>query len=146
MRILAIDPGEVRIGIAVSDETAFLARPLLIIRHKSRSKDAERIVRIADENECSIILVGQALGSDGQSGVKARSSQRLAKEISNQTEKNVILWDESYTSKSFYATNILMRKSKKSRSKPIDDQAAAILLDDFLQSDTFSDLKTENKE
>ncbi|MCJ7696330.1 MAG: Holliday junction resolvase RuvX [Anaerolineaceae bacterium] len=143
MRVLAIDPGAVRIGIAVSDQTGFLARPLLIFSHESRSKDAERIVKIAHENDCSFILVGQALDPDGRPGMKARSSQRLATEISNQTEKKVMLWDESYTSKSVYANNILMGKSKKSRSKPLDDQAAAILLDDFLQSDIFSTLKAE---
>jgi putative Holliday junction resolvase len=56
-KVLAVDPGEVRIGIAISDETGTLARPLTILRHVSRSDDARRIVELAQQAEAGAIVV-----------------------------------------------------------------------------------------
>lgn len=146
MKVLAIDPGTVRIGIAISDQSGFLARPLMIIRHVSRVKDAENIVKIAEENECSVILIGQALDSEGQQGLQARTSQKLAAEINRLTDKRIMMWDESYSSRRVHDINKKLGRSRKSRSKPIDDQAAAMLLDDFLKSDSFSELNGNSHE
>jgi putative Holliday junction resolvase len=144
MRILAIDPGEKRIGIAISDPEGYLARPLTIINHISRYKDAEKIINIARENECDLILVGQALDLNGLTGYRARSSQRLADAIRSLTEVDVILWDESNTTISVMEIDLLTRSSRKKRANYKDARAAAILLDDFLKSDIFTAIKSEN--
>jgi putative Holliday junction resolvase len=56
LRILAVDPGDVRIGLALSDPTGVLASPLTIIKHESRASDALRISRFADENDVELII------------------------------------------------------------------------------------------
>jgi putative Holliday junction resolvase len=143
MRILAIDPGEKRIGVAISDPEGYLARPLTIIIHISRYKDAEIIINIARENECDLILVGQALDLHGLAGYRARSSQRLADAIRSLTEMDVILWDESNTTAKVMEIDLLTKRSRKKRANYKDARAAAILLDDFLVSDIFAAIKSE---
>jgi len=143
MRILAIDPGEKRIGVAISDPEGYLARPLTIINHISRYKDAEIIINIARENECDLILVGQALDLSGLAGYRARSSQRLADAIISLTEMDVILWDESNTTARVMEIDLLTKRSRKKRANYKDARAAAILLDDFLVSDIFAAIKSE---
>ena len=143
MRILAIDPGEKRIGVAISDPEGYLARPLTIIIHISRYKDAEIIINIARENECDLILVGQALDLSGLAGYRARSSQRLADAIISLTEMDVILWDESNTTAKVMEIDLLTKRSRKKRANYKDARAAAILLNDFLVSDIFAAIKSE---
>lgn len=143
MRILAIDPGEKRIGFAISDPEGYLARPLTIINHVSRDKDAINIINIARENECDLILVGQALDIHGMSGYRARSSQKLAERIRSLTKKGVILWDESNTTVRVMEIDLLTKSSRKKRATYKDARAAAFLLDDFLTSDIFAAIKSE---
>jgi len=143
MRILAIDPGEKRIGIAISDPEGYLARPLTIINHISRGKDAENIFIIARENQCDLILVGQALDLQGLIGYRAKASQRLADAIRSLTEMDVILWDESNTTIRVMEIDLLTKSSRKKRTNHKDARAAAVLLDDFLLSDIFVAIKSE---
>jgi putative Holliday junction resolvase len=63
MRIICVDPGEKRIGIAISDATGTIARPLTILDHIKRQIDAATIANLAAENRADLILVGQALDS-----------------------------------------------------------------------------------
>ena len=143
MRVLAVDPGEKRIGLAISDPLGMLARPLTILQHKARATDAQAIVQIAEENSCSMIIVGQALDSEGQIGYRARKSGRLADELGKYTKINITLWDESGTTMSAIQRRIDSRVSKKKRQMAPDDLAAAILLEDYLSSEAFKFLAKE---
>lgn len=141
MKVLAIDPGEKRIGVAVSDPTGTLARPLMILEHTSLSEDVKKIINIADEGECEIILIGQALLADGTVGYRARLSSRLREQIQNHSNKITLLWDESFTTKQALDMRIKAGVSKKKRKAPVDDLAAALLLDEFLGSKKFMEMK-----
>jgi putative holliday junction resolvase len=66
MRILAVDPGEKNLGIAISDPTGTIANPLTVLKHVSRPLDAAAIARLAADNQAERIIVGQALDEDGQ--------------------------------------------------------------------------------
>lgn len=143
MRILAIDPGEKRLGIALSDDVGMFARPLQVLHHTSREKDAAYIIQISDEYQCQMIIIGQALDSDGQVGYRARSSQRLADSIKSKTNCKVILWDESYSSHDVHELDILSRRPRKNRNKDVDARAAAIILDDYLKSEEFQQVMKE---
>ncbi|MFH1446942.1 MAG: Holliday junction resolvase RuvX [Chloroflexota bacterium] len=143
MRVLAVDPGEKRIGLAISDPLGMLARPLAILQHKVRATDAQAIVQIAEENSCSMIIVGQALDSDGQIGYRARKSGRLVDELRKYTKINIILWDESGTTRVAIQQRIDSGVSKKKRKIAFDDLAAAILLEDYLSSEAFKILAKE---
>lgn len=132
MKILAVDPGEKRIGLAISDPTCTLARPLTVIRHEARDRDAEKIAAIAHEEGVGLILVGWALDAEGEVGYRARKAQRLADAISENTEIPIKMWDESGTTQAAIQSRIDLGTSRKKRKGHLDDLAASILLQDFL--------------
>jgi putative Holliday junction resolvase len=132
MKILAVDPGEKRIGVAISDTTGTLARPYCVIAHHARAKDAQRIVAIAKEENVELIIVGWALDSDGGVGYRARKSQRLAKAIEGICDLPIQMWDESYTTQTAVESRIKLGVSRKKRQGQLDDLAASVLLQDFL--------------
>ena len=124
-RILAVDPGDVRIGVAVSDPTGLVARPYKIIHHRSRALDAEAILAIASEFEVECIIVGVPYDLDGTEGPQARKAIRLVEQLRCQTNLPIKTWDESGSSKSAYALN--------GRSDKLDAIAAAAILRSFFE-------------
>ena len=125
-RIMAIDPGDVRIGLAISDPTATISRPLSVIRHRSRREDAERIVEEAQIHSVEKIIVGLPLGSEGEMGPQARKAMRLVEALRELTSLPVETWDENGSS---------MAVSQKSRkNQPVDSQAAAFILQEYLNA------------
>ncbi len=132
MKILAIDPGQKRIGLAISDPTATLSRPLVVIKHELREKDAEKIIEIAQSENVNLIIVGWALDSNGEVGPQARRSKRLADVICNKSTLIVQMWDESGTTQQAIQNRIALGVSRKKRKGHLDDIAASILLQDFL--------------
>ncbi len=95
MRVLAIDPGEKRLGIAISDPTGTIANPLTVIHHVSRALDAAEIAQLANDHGAAKIIVGQALDEYGEPTPEGRKAARLAEAIKLQTDTPVALWDES---------------------------------------------------
>ncbi len=128
--ILAVDPGEVRIGLAICDSTGTIARPLQVLRHKARTQDAERIVEIAGEHQAEVILVGMALDADGNAGYQARRAMRLVDAIKSITRTPVITGDESWTT---LAASKLTRK-RHGKDPDLDARAAAYLLQEYLDA------------
>ena len=94
-KILAVDPGDKRIGIAVSDPTQTIANPLMVIKHVARVVDAAQIAQIAADQDVVSIIVGCPYDLDGLSGPQARKSERMAEAIRSQTDLPVTLYDES---------------------------------------------------
>ena len=132
MKILGIDHGNVRIGIAISDESGSFARPLSIITHVSRLKDAEEVCRLAEAEGCSKIVVGVPYDSDGREGPRARSVMRFVEQLRAICCMPVITWDESFSTQNVISTNLQMNKSRSSRRTAIDDKAAAMILQNYL--------------
>lgn len=133
MKVLAVDPGDKRIGLAISDPTGTLARPLMVIKHESREKDAQTIIDIAEQEAAELIVVGWPLDSAGEVGPQARKSERLAVIIRQKSPlTNVRLWDESGTTQRAIESRIQLGVSRKKRKGHLDDVAASILLQDFL--------------
>lgn len=134
MKIIAVDPGDARIGLAISDESGMLARPLTTLRHISRSENAARIGRLAEEQECELIVVGTPLDSEGLEGPRARASLKLVDALRLITSIPVKSWDESGSSRQADQLAIELGASRKKRSAPKDALAAAIILQDFLDA------------
>jgi putative Holliday junction resolvase len=132
LKILGIDHGNVRIGIAISDESGSFARPLTIITHVSRAKDAEEICRLGEEEGCGMIVVGIPYDSDGSEGPRARSVLRFADQLKSVCRVPVMTWDESFSTQSVISTSVQMNKSRISRKQALDDKAAALILQSFL--------------
>ena len=147
MKVLAVDPGEKRIGLAISDPTGTLARPLTVVKHEARELDAEKIAIIAQEEAVGLIVVGWALDSEGEVGFRARKAQRLAEVVREKTDIPVRMWDESGTTQAAIQSRIDLGVSRKKRKGHLDDLAASILLQDFLNENKamLLDMRDENE-
>ena len=97
MRILAVDPGEKHIGIALSDPTGTIATPLKVLLHISRPLDAVAIANLAQQHKVEMIIIGQSLDEDGSTTPQSRRATRLADAIHQQCDLPVTMWDESFS-------------------------------------------------
>lgn len=139
MRILAVDPGEKNIGLAISDATGTIANPLSIIRHVSRPLDAAVIARSALECAAALIVVGQALNDEGEHSPASRRAMRLAGAIRSQTDIPVVMWDESNSTQIAQAARLAMGVRKRRRAGHADDLAATIILQSYLDGNHYAD-------
>jgi putative Holliday junction resolvase len=134
MRILAVDPGSKRIGIALSDPTGTIASPLKVVNHISRPIDAATIAALAQEYEAEKIIVGQSLDEEGKPTVQGRSAARLSAAIRSQTDLPVLLWDESHSTQQARQSQLTLGTPKRKRQGHVDDLAAAAILQSFLDT------------
>lgn len=134
MRILAVDHGEKRIGLALSDPTATIASPLKVIEHISRTLDAAQVANLASENEVGLIVIGQSFDEEGKPNLAGRRAAKFADALKAQTTIPVLLWDESFSTQDARATRIEMGVSRKTRSGHLDELAAVMILRSYLES------------
>lgn len=132
-RILAVDLGEKRIGLAMSDPTGTLARPLLVIAHVQRRADAAAVAGLAREHEAGLIVIGQSFDLDGQPNFAGRQAARFAEALRVQTDLPVVLWDEAFTTQDARQARLEMGVPRKKRSGHLDDLAATLLLQSYLE-------------
>ncbi len=125
-RVLAVDPGEVRTGVAVSDPTRTIARPLKVIQARSRHALAQEITRCADEEGAAQVIVGVAYGLEGEIGPQARRAMRLVDELQALSDLEILLWDESLSTQ-----DAATRGGKRAR---LDARAAAHILQEYLNA------------
>jgi putative Holliday junction resolvase len=133
-KILAVDPGDRRIGLAISDESGTIANPLTVILHMNRVLDVAAIAQVANEHTVVRIIVGQALDSDNYVTPQGRKAARLAEAIRSQTNVPVELWDEDGSTQEARQAKFTMKVSKKKRSGHLDDIAATIILQNYLDA------------
>lgn len=133
-RVLGIDPGDKRIGVAISDETATLARPLRVIKASSREGDAEQIRQIAEEYGVGKIIVGQSLDEDGKPSYQGRRARRLAGALAASGELEVVLWDEAFSTKDAGKARLELGATRERRKGHMDDAAASMILQDYLDA------------
>jgi putative Holliday junction resolvase len=134
MRILAVDPGEKHIGLAISDPTGMIASPLTVLKHISRPLDAAEIARIALENQVGYIVIGKSLNEEGASTPQSRRADRLAEAIHMQCDLHVTTWDESFSTQEARQVRIQMGTTRRKRSGHMDDMAAAVILQSYLDA------------
>ena len=133
-RTLAFDYGDRRIGIAVSDPMGMAARPLMTLTRTTWARDLERIHAIIREHEVRRIVVGLPLDMDGRRGARARVTEGFIEKIKGATGLPVIPWDERLTT--VQAERILISGDvrRERRRQVIDQVAAVILLQAYLDS------------
>lgn len=134
MRILAVDHGEKRIGLALSDPTATLASPLTVIKHVSRLLDAAQVANLAAENEAGLIVIGQSFDEDGNPNLAGRRAAKFAEALREQTQIPVELFDESFSTQDARATVIELGYSRKRRAGHHDSLAAVMILRSYIES------------
>lgn len=140
MRVLAIDPGTARCGLALSDETGLLATPIEALPVRDGSQLAERLAAKAQEVGAQRILLGYPLQSDGSPGPRARAIERLAARLREVSGLPVDLVDERWTT--IQAQERLRearprrcaRVRRKTSGASLDSAAAAVLLQGWLDA------------
>jgi len=134
MRIMAVDPGEKRIGLAISDPTGTIASPLTVLQHVSRPVDAATIADLANQNEVGLIIIGKSLDEEGMPTVQSRRSDRMALAIQEQCDIPITAWDESFSTQIARQARIEMGTKRQKRSGHLDELAATIILQSYLDN------------
>ena len=132
MRVLAVDSGEKRIGLAISDVEGKVARSLRIFSHINRLQDAHVIYTTAMEMDVQMIIVGYSVDESGQPNLAGRRTKHLAEEIRRLGDIPVELWDESLSTKDAQEIRRKAGFKRKNRGGHLDDIAAAVILQSYL--------------
>ncbi|MCI6825217.1 MAG: Holliday junction resolvase RuvX [Ruminococcus bromii] len=132
MVIMSVDLGKSRTGIAVCDKTEFLASPYTVIFEKSPNKLPEKVAQAAKEVKAELIVVGLPKNMDGSEGESAQNARDFEKKIQDLTGLETVMQDERGTT--ITAHNFLNTTNTrgKKRKNVVDEVAATIILQDFL--------------
>ena len=134
MKVLGVDHGEKRIGIAISDLTGTIAGPLSVIQHVSRAVDAAQVAALADEQQAELIVVGQSFDEEGRANAAGRRAERFAEALKAQTMLPIVLWDESLSTADAREFRLQAGVPRKKRSGHMDEAAATVILQSYLDA------------
>jgi len=131
-RILGIDFGTRRIGIAVSDPLGIIARGLTVVRNSPQA--VTEIARLAAEYDVEKVVLGLPLTLKGQKGEKAAEVEAFAEALRKVLRVDVVFWDERFSSYTAHETLRTMGVRKKARQSKerIDEMASALILQGYL--------------
>ena len=131
-RLMGIDPGKKRVGIAISDENKIIATPYTTIIKNKYSDFVKEIIEIFKENQIKGIVVGNPINMDGSSSNSSQSAKDLAINLSKDVTENVVLWDERLSSQgAFNLSNDLASNTTK-KVKKLDQNSAQFILQGVL--------------
>ena len=127
-RLMGIDPGRKRVGIAISDENKIIASPLTTIIKNKYSDFVREIIKIVEENQIKGIVIGNPINMDGTASHSSQSAKDLAINLSKDVTKNVTLWDERLSSQGAFnlASDLAINTSKK--VDKLDENSAQFIL------------------
>lgn len=126
--VLGLDPGEKRIGVAVSDTGRMIASSLGTVARKKFSLDAEAILKFYDERQCAGFIVGLPLNMDGSTGPSAQAARAFARNLLGVRDAPLLLWDERLSTAAVTRTLIEGDASRRRRGEVVDKMAAAYML------------------
>ena len=131
-RLIGIDPGGKRIGIAISDENKIVATPYTTIIKENYKDLVDQIQKIVKEYDIDGIVIGNPINMDGTEGPSSQSAKDLAKNLSKDITENITLWDERLSSQgAFNLSNDLAINSSK-KVKKLDENSAQFILQGIL--------------
>ena len=132
MRVMGIDYGDARTGIAISDLLCSIVGSTSVIHSRNMAKTLEEVQRIVDENEIREIVIGLPKNMDGTEGPRAQLCRGFAQLVEETTGIKVVMWDERRTT--VEAHNILSAHNYhgKKRKNTVDAVAASLILEGYL--------------
>lgn len=132
MKIMGIDYGDARTGVAISDLLCTIVGSTSVIPSRNTEKAVADIVRLAKENQVGEIVVGLPKNMDGTEGVRAQICREFAETLKNAAGLPVVMWDERRTT--VEAHNILSAHNYhgKKRKETVDAVAAALILEGYM--------------
>jgi putative Holliday junction resolvase len=143
-RVLGLDVGDRRIGLALSDSGGILASPLTIIEHTTESQDIEAILKIAQERCAERIIVGLPRLMNGDIGPQAQKVQAFAEAICSHTQIPIEYRDERLTTVTAQRLKQETASRKKNRNIRYDAMAAAVILQDYLEEQAVNKKRENN--
>lgn len=132
-RILALDVGTVRIGVAVSDLLGITAQPLGVIQRK-KTNPWQEVLKLIEEHEVEIIVVGQPLQLNGQEGLAVAAISKFVDKLREVTTLPIELWDERLSTAQAERMMISAGTRREKRRQNIDKVAAALILESYLNA------------
>lgn len=134
MRILGLDVGDKRIGIAISDELGHTAQGLISLDRVSQETDIRKIREIMEDYLSEKVVVGIPLRMDGTEGIQAQKVRDFASGLQASISQPVIFWDERLTTVSARKALISGEVRRDRRKRVIDKVAASLILQNYLDS------------
>lgn len=135
-RLLALDPGEKRVGVAVSDELWMTVRPLPFLRRTNWKQLFGAVAELIRGFDAQALVIGLPLNLDGTEGDAAREARRLARNFELSLEVPVYLQDERLTSREAEEALRAAGRTTKDLREQVDSESAAIILRDFIAQST----------
>lgn len=133
MKIMSVDFGDARTGLAMCDKTEFLASPIGVVHEKRFEHAVEKVAAAAIENKAEAVIVGLPLNMNGSEGQRAELCRTFAAELSEKISVPVRMWDERQTTVSAAGYLNQTDTRGKKRKEVIDAVAAVIILDSYLR-------------
>ena len=133
-RVMALDVGKVRIGVALSDPLGYTAQPLLTLWRKSRGEDFRSLLRLIRKHEVTKIIVGNPLHMSGDISPWAAKVHEFAEELRTRSALPVQLWDERLSSVAAHEILDEAGHSKLDRKSIIDQVAAVVILRGWMEA------------
>lgn len=134
MRKLALDFGDKKIGVAISDALNITAQGKGYIKRSDLRKDLEEIKDYIEKYDVDEIIVGMPKNMDGSLGPRANKTQEFINFLNNNLEININTWDERLTTKEAERVLIKADVSRSNRKEVIDKMAASLILDSYIQA------------
>lgn len=132
MKILAVDFGDARTGLACCDRTESLASPIGVIHDRIFESTAQKVAAAVEEYEAKMVIVGHPINMNGSEGPRAQHCAEFAARVRELTTVPVKLWDERGTTVSAHGFLNEMDTRGKKRKEVVDELAAAIILENYL--------------
>ena len=133
-RILGLDPGDRRIGVAISDDLGLTAQPLLTLHRAQRRQDMRSLARIVRRHGCAAIVVGLPLHMSGDIGPRAQAAKEFAAILEENLKLPVILWDERLSTAEAHRHLDAVGRAAHTRKEVIDQVAAVLILQSYLDA------------
>jgi putative Holliday junction resolvase len=134
MRVLAIDHGTKRIGLAISDELGVIAQPLEFVFAEPFGQFLERLKQIIQNKQVELLLIGMPRNMDGSYGPAALKVQDFSAALGNAVTVPIKMWDERLTTAQANRSLVQANVRRNKRKEKVDKTAAAILLQSYLDS------------
>jgi len=132
VRVLAIDPGSVRLGLALSDPSGTIAQPFSVLPRRSPQEDLRALADLVKAQSVGLIVVGLPRTMDGRIDVAAREAQAFGADVARATGLPVKYWDERLTTVAAERYLIGQGKRRNKRRQEVDRMAATLLLQGYL--------------
>ena len=127
-RLMGIDPGKKRIGIAISDENKIIATPYTTLVKNDYDQFIKEIKKIIKENDIKGIVVGNPINLDGSNSHSSQSAKDLTINLSKDVTENITMWDERLSSQGAFNLSSILDVNTSKKVKKLDENSAQFIL------------------